>query len=189
MRLTFEASEPITIARKDVREDLDRDVAAEFGVPRAIHVTHAARAEERQDLVHPDVAPHERRALVGQDVGGHRADRRREKLLRLPRVSEQRVDLLPQGLVVAARARHERRTIALLAAAARRRRRLLPAAGAPPQSPRVSFQFAEQPEFCQSPVALDGIGRHMEHFGRLLHAQSSEEPELDHPGLPQVGGR
>ena len=57
----------------------------------------------------------------------------------------------------------------------------------PPQSPRVSFQFAKQPELRESPIALDRIGRDVEHFSRFLDTQSSKEPHFDDTGLPRIG--
>ena len=50
----------------------------------------------------------------------------------------------------------------------------------------LSFELAKQPEFRQSPVAFDGVGRHLEHFRRLLHAQATEEPQFDGSALPSV---
>jgi hypothetical protein len=41
------------IVGKDLRQDLDRYVAAEFRVPGTIHFSHAAGAEGRQDFVWP----------------------------------------------------------------------------------------------------------------------------------------
>ena len=45
------------VLRKDVGENLDRDMAPEPGVARPIDFTHAARAEERDDLYEPNRCP------------------------------------------------------------------------------------------------------------------------------------
>ena len=50
-RLALEAREPIRIARQRARQDLDRDVAPELRVVRAVHLTHAARAEQRLQVI------------------------------------------------------------------------------------------------------------------------------------------
>ena len=60
------------------------------------------------------------------------------------------------------------------------------AVGARGLSSLFSFELTKQPEFRQSPVAFDGVGRNMEHLGRLLHAQASEEPQFDDTALPGV---
>ena len=82
--------------------------------------------------------------------------------------------------------RHERGPLAQHRGRARRRTALRRAAGARGLSPPFSFELAKQPEFRQSPVAFDRVGRHVEHLGRLLDAQAAEEPQFDHPALPSV---
>ena len=52
-RLAFEARQPFSICRKETRQDFDRNVATEFGVARAVHLAHAADAEEVEDLIGP----------------------------------------------------------------------------------------------------------------------------------------
>jgi hypothetical protein len=51
-RFTLESSEPIAIARQLLGKDFDGDFASELRVPRAIHLAHAAHAEQRLHLVH-----------------------------------------------------------------------------------------------------------------------------------------
>ena len=51
LRLALEAREPLGIVRERVGQDLDRDVAAEPRVARAIDLAHAAGAESDKDLV------------------------------------------------------------------------------------------------------------------------------------------
>lgn len=50
-RFLLEAAQAIGIGREDVGQDLDRDVAAEPRVMGAIDLSHAAAANQRQDVV------------------------------------------------------------------------------------------------------------------------------------------
>ena len=50
-RLALEAGQRVGIGSHGLREDLDRDVAVELRVPRAIDLAHPPRAERREDLV------------------------------------------------------------------------------------------------------------------------------------------
>ena len=49
--LLLEATQPIGIRGEGRREDLDGHVAPEAWIARAIHLTHAARPDERQEVV------------------------------------------------------------------------------------------------------------------------------------------
>ena len=51
LRFAREPGQPIGIARERVGQDLDRDVAIQLGVARAIHLAHAAFADRRGDFV------------------------------------------------------------------------------------------------------------------------------------------
>ena len=51
LRFPFEAGEPFRIGREGLGQDFDGNVAMEFRVRRPIHLAHAARANERDDLV------------------------------------------------------------------------------------------------------------------------------------------
>ena len=51
MTLPNNAMQPTVVAGEPARHDLDRHVAAEPDIPGAIDLTHAARAERRDDLV------------------------------------------------------------------------------------------------------------------------------------------
>ena len=51
LRFALEAREPIGVGRERVGQDLDRDVAIQLRVARAIDLAHPAGAERRQDLV------------------------------------------------------------------------------------------------------------------------------------------
>src|SRR5262249_7731060 len=61
--LLFEPSQPIGIARVVGGEDLQRDVAAETRVPRAIDLAHAPGPHGRHDLVWPDPVPRGQRHM------------------------------------------------------------------------------------------------------------------------------
>ena len=51
LRLALEAGQRVGIGGDGLREDLDRDVAVELRVPRAVDLSHPARAQRREDLV------------------------------------------------------------------------------------------------------------------------------------------
>ena len=51
LRLALETREAVRIGREEVGQDLQRDVAIEPRIARAIHLAHAARADERDDFV------------------------------------------------------------------------------------------------------------------------------------------
>jgi hypothetical protein len=56
LRLTFEPCQAISIERKRFREDLERHIAIELRVSRAIHFSHSARADRADDFVRPQSA-------------------------------------------------------------------------------------------------------------------------------------
>ena len=65
----LEPCETLRVADEQVRHDLDRDVAPEPGVARAIHLTHAAGAQHRDDFIAPRRVPDGRdmaRGIVGR---------------------------------------------------------------------------------------------------------------------------
>ena len=51
LRLALKPREPLRIGGERLGQDLDRDVAIQLRVARAIDLAHAAGAERRQDLV------------------------------------------------------------------------------------------------------------------------------------------
>ena len=53
--LLLEAPEAVRVAGKGGREHLDGNVAAEPGIARAVNLSHAARADQRADLVRPQL--------------------------------------------------------------------------------------------------------------------------------------
>ena len=120
--------------------------------------------------------------LVSQDVRRDFANRRLEKPLRRLRVRQQRLHLPSQRFVVSARRRHERGPLARIAVERGVAHVLDPPPALGVRHRRFSFELAKQPEFRQPPVAFDGVGRDVEHLGRLLHAQAAEEAQFDRPG-------
>ena len=55
--LALEARQAVRISRERGRDNLDRHVAAERGIARAIDLAHAARPKEADDLVRPQTRP------------------------------------------------------------------------------------------------------------------------------------
>src|SRR4029453_18565467 len=53
LRLTFKPCDALGIGGEDVWKDFQRDVAIQFGVAGAIHLTHSAGAKRRQNFVGP----------------------------------------------------------------------------------------------------------------------------------------
>ena len=56
-RFALKPRAPLSVARKHGGQNLDGDIAAEFGIARAIDLTHAASAEQREDPIRADLAP------------------------------------------------------------------------------------------------------------------------------------
>ena len=81
LRLALKPREPIGVAREQIRQNLDRDIAIELRVPRAIHLAHAARADRRDDFV---------RAEMGAGSQGHRASDEREAFIVQPGIHDNR---------------------------------------------------------------------------------------------------
>ena len=65
MRFAIESRETIRIDAEDRRQDLDRDVASERRVTRAIDLAHPSRAEQRQQVVRAVAA-----GRLGEDFHG-----------------------------------------------------------------------------------------------------------------------
>ena len=51
LRFTLEAGEAVRVMRKRLGQDLDRNVAIQFGIASAIHLTHPAFTDLGGDLV------------------------------------------------------------------------------------------------------------------------------------------
>jgi hypothetical protein len=105
-RLALEARDPLGMGREGLGEDLDRDIAPEPRIARAINLSHAAAAEQRVERVDADAAALPVRVVVDQFRGdlhrGRREKPRRRWLL------EERPDLALQGVIPPAGAGHER---------------------------------------------------------------------------------
>ena len=56
LRLTLEAGHPLFVLREALGQHLDRHLALQLGVARAIHLAHAAGAERSDDLVRAEGA-------------------------------------------------------------------------------------------------------------------------------------
>ena len=70
LRLALEAGQAIRINCKQLRQDLQRDVAIQFGIARAIHLTHAAGAEGSEHFVSVETnAGRERHDFLGIAAG------------------------------------------------------------------------------------------------------------------------
>ena len=54
LRLLLKTPQPLGIAGKSCRQHLDRDLAVEPRITSPIHLTHAARAQRRLDLIRPE---------------------------------------------------------------------------------------------------------------------------------------
>ena len=50
-RLAVEAGHALVVAREDFGQYLDRHIALQFGIARAIHLAHAALADETENLI------------------------------------------------------------------------------------------------------------------------------------------
>jgi hypothetical protein len=57
LRFAFEAREPIAIRGEVLGQHLDRHLAVQLRIACAVHLTHAARSERRDDLVRADASP------------------------------------------------------------------------------------------------------------------------------------
>ena len=67
LRLALEPRERVGIGRDGLRQHLDRDVAIQLPVARAVDLPHSARAQRREDLVGAE-------AGAGGERHGFRAD-------------------------------------------------------------------------------------------------------------------
>ena len=105
-RPPVKAGAPVRIRREDGGKDLDRDIAAEGRVVRAIDLAHAPSAEQAVDAIRPRALTdqRERRGSVHHVMRGTVEEVFRSLVL------EQRFDLFAQRLVAGARLAQERRS-------------------------------------------------------------------------------
>ena len=61
---TLEPREPLRIAGERVRKDLDRDVAAQLRIARAVDLAHPAAPDEGLDLIDAESLPSMHRGCV-----------------------------------------------------------------------------------------------------------------------------
>ena len=65
LRLAIETNQPVRIAGKRVRQDLEGNIAAEPGIARSVDDAHAALAQLAEDLVVAEgPADHRRRPMA-----------------------------------------------------------------------------------------------------------------------------
>jgi hypothetical protein len=57
VRLALEPGESVRIVDEGIGEDLQRDIATELGIRRAIHPAHTAFADEGDDVVMSEPVP------------------------------------------------------------------------------------------------------------------------------------
>jgi hypothetical protein len=70
LRFSAEPCDAITIKREGLRQDLQRDIAIELGVARAIDLAHAPFAEQGHDFVRADASAWGERHGNGWDYRG-----------------------------------------------------------------------------------------------------------------------
>ena len=75
--LALESSHPLTVASETLGKNFNRNVALQFGIPRAVNLTHAAASELAQDFVvgeglsdHEELAIESERSLVAPKSKG-----------------------------------------------------------------------------------------------------------------------
>ena len=100
-RFALEAREPIRIARHVARQNLDRDVPPELRVASPVHLPHAARAEQRLQVISAQGVTAHGGGRISDAMCGRRTRRRVEQPVGGHRFVQQRFDLAPQRLVVA----------------------------------------------------------------------------------------
>jgi hypothetical protein len=64
LRLTLEARQSIGVVGEEIGQDFQRDVAIEPHIARAIHVAHAARANQGRCLVGAESGARRKRHLL-----------------------------------------------------------------------------------------------------------------------------
>ena len=112
-RFALEAGQPVGIRGEGTRQNLERDVAPELRVARAIHLAHAARPEQCLDLIDADASPGQHgSAGVGDDPGRRRERRLRQEAGGLALVRQQRCHFLLERVIAGARLAQESGAIA-----------------------------------------------------------------------------
>ena len=73
LRFALEAGEPIGIGREHVRQDLDRDIAPELRIARAIDLAHAAGPDQGGDFIRAEAGAGRESQRVTVDYTGRTA--------------------------------------------------------------------------------------------------------------------
>ena len=188
-RFALEARQPIGVGDEGRRQDLDRDVAPQLRVARAIHLAHAARAEQRQISYDAEPPADERSAAVASGHQRRDAANRRRREIRPPSGA---CASSASTSRVAARRRRRRppprtpRARAASRSSAASTQRPRPAASASERSsPRLAFSSRSSQSFASRQSRLT-CRSNVQHLGGLLDAQAAEEPQLDDADLPRV---
>ena len=102
--LVLESPQPIRILRVLREKDLDGHMAAQPGVERSPDLTHAAGADERDQLVRAEaLAGGRARSAIGECPGRHLQCARFQEAIVRPVRAQQRLDLRTQLRVPRAR--------------------------------------------------------------------------------------
>ena len=108
-RFALEAGEPIGMRRELARQDLDRDVASEPRIARAVDLAHAARADLGQHVIGADAPARQRRgADVAHQTGSGRDGAAPQRIVGRDVMRQQGLDLVPEGVIARAGLRQER---------------------------------------------------------------------------------
>ena len=70
LRFALEAGEAIGIAGEGIRQNLERDVAIQLRIARAIHLAHAAGAKGREDFVRAEAGAWSEGQRLVDYIGG-----------------------------------------------------------------------------------------------------------------------
>ncbi len=111
-RLALETGEAIDVRGQLGRQHLERDIAPQLHIARAIHLAHAALADQRPDVEGSQARARQRpgpcrdTGRTRQHLGSDRTARCVQKALGPPRVGQQALDFRAQHRIVAARLVH-----------------------------------------------------------------------------------
>jgi hypothetical protein len=101
-RLALEPGDVFGVAGEETRQNLDRNIAPEPGVPRPVDLAHSSGADSSLKVIDADVsANHFRRGAVADQPCGRRHRGFREKAVR-PRLGQQRLHFPTECLVAGA---------------------------------------------------------------------------------------
>ena len=98
LRFALEADQTVRVLGEERREDLDRNVAIELAVARAVDVAHPATAKEVHDRIRAELPADERRCLLCCSHQRHR--RPAQEFVRRGLVRQERLDFFTQRAIV-----------------------------------------------------------------------------------------